>query len=851
MPPGRLSFSLNPSWMHYVSRAALAVALIAGLLRYALLDYFDPLRCGALLSKGRFLDDKRQNWQPDGCMMHRYMEKDSSRCLSGRDVIFIGDSVTRKLFFQFAHVVDPALPTSPPADDQKHSDHTLVSDSGTRLTFYWDPFLNSSRVTEFVAVERGSGVADGRHPQPALLVLGSGLWYLRYSDSSGGLPAWESNTERLLGHISRAPELVADEIVMLPVEEVVSTKLTRERADTMRIADIDAMNSDLYHRINPPSSDTVRLFYSSHPPLPVSFPSAFNLMLDPSRTDDGLHFSDDVVNIQAHILLNSRCNDVLPKRFPFDKTCCRRYPWPSALYLVFLSVVFLLGPYKFASSWYRKGYAMSAVYETMDENKPLLVYSGILCLIFMADRTSFWLKEQKQFDAWMFGGFSFLSLVAGLSTLRKSDKDLGFLNREQTDEWKGWMQIAILIYHYLGASKVSVIYNPIRVLVASYLFMTGYGHTTFYVKKADFGFRRVAQVMVRLNLFTLLLAYTMNTDYLSYYFTPLVSMWFLIIYGTLAIGCHYNDRFPFLVTKIFASMGLVSLFMREHWLLQTFFYILQRTCAIRWSADEWAFRVNLDLWIVYFGMFTALATIKIREYRLTEHPHWHTAVKSAIVISGLVLVWYMLFEVSQPTKFVYNTWHPYISFLPIGAFVILRNASNVLRSASSRLFAFVGRCSLETFIIQFHLWLAADTKGILIVIPATRWRMTNLVITTIVFVYASHLVAEATGEITTWICGSDSKTLPLTARAPTTAQIPLAGGPSDETGKGADGADEPEAASQHVPSWADRLAEGSTGSSSSAFRLWSSSDRWDLGLKTKVLLGVGLMWLLNVLWPVS
>lgn len=71
---------------------------------------------------------------------------------------------------------------------------------------------------------------------------------------------------------------------------------------------------------------------------------------------------------------------------------------------------------------------------------PSLIFSAAIAIIFLADRTGFWLKEQKQFDAWTFGFLNILGLAIGLATIKRADKDLGFLNREQTDEWKGWMQ---------------------------------------------------------------------------------------------------------------------------------------------------------------------------------------------------------------------------------------------------------------------------------------------------------------------------------------------------------------------------------------------------------------------------
>ncbi|THH11752.1 hypothetical protein EW146_g7941 [Bondarzewia mesenterica] len=869
-------FSLNPSWPHYASITSIFLALILGLIRFIFLDRLDSLHCDALLSNGRWLDHGFKNWQPDGCMVHVYQSKDAETCLGAQHVIFAGDSVTRKLFFQFSNIVDPSLPTAPPDEELKHSDHLFSSKSGIRLSFYWDPFLNSSHLENVLSL-RGPIYTPSGAPssdRPTLLILGSGLWYLRYADTSGGLSAWEAKIESILESISAGRHTIADEIVILPIEDVVAEKLSYERASTMLASDRDAMNSDLYHRIHSSSGKSFSLYPSSKPRLPVSLPMVFNEMLHPSQTEDGLHFSDAVVRMQANLLLNMRCNEVLPKTFPLDKTCCRAYPWPSMLHLLFLTIIILWGPYTWflACKSEPKRAGSSFIGE---EQRPSLIFSGAIAVIFLADRTGFWLKEQKQFDPWTFGFLNLLCLVIGLATVKRGDKDLGFLNREQTDEWKGWMQIAVLIYHYFGASKISGIYNPIRVLVASYLFMTGYGHTTFYIKKADFGFVRVAQIMIRLNLFTLLLAYAMNTDYISYYFAPLVSMWYLIIYGTMVIGSQYNDRTIFLVCKIMVSMALVTWFMKEAWLLQTLFQILEKFFAIHWSAKEWSFRVGLDLWIVYFGMFSALAFMKIREHRLTDHPRWPVVAKVAIGTAGLVMLWFFAFELAQPNKFAYNAWHPYISFLPIVAFVVLRNANPVLRSASSRAFAFIGTCSLETFVIQYHIWLAADTKGILIVIPWTRWRSLNMVITAVMFVCISHHVATATGQITAWICGtSDSKkALPTTAaeggsqpysssrhdrdglytgQSPEAVPLTSQGGPSSSALKDREGEPPvPEPPQTPVrPRWVDRLADGSA-RTSPRFRLWSGDVDWKPGVKTRVAIGLGVMWVLNISWPRS
>ena len=452
--------------------------------------------------------------------------------------------------------------------------------------------------------------------------------------------------------------------------------------------------------------------------------------------------------------------------------------------------------------------------------------------------------------------------------------------------------VAILIYHYLGASKISGIYNPVRVLVAAYLWMSGYGHFHFYYKKADYGFLRIAQVMVRLNTLTIVLAYVMDTDYVFYYFAPLVSFWFAIIYGTMFVGHKYNENTLFIVAKMLASSAVVTYVFKSEWMINILFDFLNRFFAIRWEAREWIFRVTLDLWIVYVGMFVALLTIKIQQYNFTDSPHWPFARRGAIITSTMAMIWFFWFEVSQPTKYTYNKSHPYVSWAPVLAFIVLRNSTTFLRSTSSKAFAFVGRCSLETFIMQYHFWLAADTKGILMILPlGTSWRTLNMIFSSVGFIYVSHHVAEATGWITNWVCGTPRKRSPLPSTASAqrpNAQparrgeesIPLMAQPGEGKTENSEGAPKEESstvfdaegaesnsnrpqgsAPNGQPRWLQRLADERPGEPGPAwspyvatrnrvFGAWSgSSDNIGASLGVK---GAGILivlWILNVLWP--
>ena len=82
----------------------------------------------------------------------------------------------------------------------------------------------------------------------------------------------------------------------------------------------------------------------------------------------------------------------------------------------------------------------------------------------------------RQMDLWCVSMAA--SILIGFSWVETvKEKDAFPLHRRQTNEWKGWMQVAFVMYHYTYAEPLFAI---IRVFVSAYVWMTGFGNGIFF-----------------------------------------------------------------------------------------------------------------------------------------------------------------------------------------------------------------------------------------------------------------------------------------------------------------------------------------------------------------------------------
>ncbi|KAF9762216.1 hypothetical protein IL306_003509 [Fusarium sp. DS 682] len=717
--------------------------------------------------------------------------------MGDRHLVFSGDSTTRQIYWGTARLLDrkKALEGRKKANPHRSYNTTF---NGVRMLHIWNPFYHTEKGHPLR--EQLERLSDDKHKHstlkedndenrkrkeehhgsdPGLIMLGAGAWYAgnffgNESDKRFA-KAFDNITDILrfgdLTKFGTGPmdpvEGVGNELFMAPVAPPYYNELPKSRTGPKGIqrGEVEAIDAYIYSQEEEHNVRLLRAF----PQLSVNQPGA---IVD--RHGTGFHVIDSVAEIKANILLNLRCNAKLDRLngYPYTRTCCTDYgnrPWTQ---IVLLGLTTL---YVIACICY-EGITLVSSVEIKWLDMKVGMFAVALLYCFAADRTHLFSKGMKEFVPSEFYLLVAICLIIAGLTIRKTkfraprlpvaeapttttttttvEVDAGVLSRDQTEEWKGWMQAAILIYHWTGAIRNLPIYIFIRLLVAAYLFQTGYGHTIYFLSKKDFSFRRIASVMLRLNILSCALPYFMGTDYMFYYFAPLVSFWFMVVYVTMAICSGFNDSVQIVTGKIMASFILVTVILNFTPILKWTFVILDVVFRIKWKFDEWMFRVTLDGAIVFVGMLAGVA-----QQRIERDSGWFTNYKVAIIPSIMSLFAYAYLCTYVDDRKIYIMMHPIISAVPILAFIALRNATPTMRNYYSSAAAWLGRCSLETFILQFHVFLAGDTKGILLLdifkgdgsLLHDRWR--DLVVIVPVFFWVSHLVAEASGRIVKLILG--------------------------------------------------------------------------------------------------
>ena len=84
--------------------------------------------------------------------------------------------------------------------------------------------------------------------------------------------------------------------------------------------------------------------------------------------------------------------------------------------------------------------------------------------------------------------------------------------------------------------------------------------------------------------------------------------------------------------------------------------------------------------------------------------------QSVVVGATLALGGWWYFTYFTLPKREYNKAHPFTSFIPLFCYMVLRNMSPLLRRWHMHMFAWTGKITLETYILQFHIWM--KTTGV-------------------------------------------------------------------------------------------------------------------------------------------
>jgi hypothetical protein len=299
--------------------------------------------------------------------------------------------------------------------------------------------------------------------------------------------------------------------------------------------------------------------------------------------------------------------------------------------------------------------------------------------------------------------------------------------------------------------------------MTGYVWMTGFGNFSFFYLKNDFSFVRVVQMLWRLNFLVVFLCLSQGTTYILYYICPLHTYYFLMVYAAMRVGKRLNySKFGLRIKLAIVALIIYLIWDVDLGLFKVIHYpfigskpILGATNGTMW---EWYFRTTLDHWSTFLGMiFAANYPIVSLFYRKLEAMSpWKCWIGKGCM--GATMMVAFVVWVRGPfllEKFDYNVTNPYFGFVPLITYIYFRNLTPGLRSHSLKVLHEIGKTTLETYLMQHHIWLASNAKSLLVLIPG--WPKINMVVVTIIYFLLSRKLYKITIYLRGMLLPNESK----------------------------------------------------------------------------------------------
>jgi len=369
---------------------------------------------------------------------------------------------------------------------------------------------------------------------------------------------------------------------------------------------------------------------------------------------------------------------------------------------------------------------------------------------------------QENIDLW-----TFIMMTLGLVSIIKlkiiddgsgkpvDPKATIFLSRAQANEFKGWMQIAFVAYHYTNAQDV---YVPIRWFVSAYLWISSFGNGVYFFQSSDFTLKRLLQQNWRINFLSVLLSLATGTPWIDYYFVAVATLHFLlnflccgavrlfcggvlgwpggdkragrevrvaekalcvVVLGALVVAVWYDGQ-----PDTFGSGGVVYRRVFQSWMREISPYL---------ENNFWR-RSKMDY-------LSGVSGLVFAAFYRPLHEMWPAASLSTrlVFLLGAGVGFAAAVYVSDTDKFCcrngleYRRLNAYVGTLWIPAYWFLRNLTPWLANRIAVPMEHIGMHSLEFYLLQFHVFLTHRSQLVLYIIPKENWALTNMVLVGVVY----------------------------------------------------------------------------------------------------------------------